>query len=182
MENWLGFSTKQTWVDGGSRSSRWVGVVKMKDLMGSLIWFVVMTQNEEGADGLSDMDCLVGVDGWLRMVASMDGVDGWLRMVASMDGVDGGGLGSSRLRALTRKSLCVPSIEGGAHSGSLLFVWTVCRMSSGVCPLLCDSLLRSSCWTVWPAACLSFSSQSSFSFVIVVFIMRVILTAELCCL
>ena len=51
--------------------------------MGSLIWFVVMTQCEEGADGLSDVE-------WL--VASMDGFDGWLRMwlrwVASMDGVD----------------------------------------------------------------------------------------------
>ena len=60
--------------------------------MGSLIWFVVMTQSEEGADGLSDMDCLMatigGVDGWLRWlaskVASNGGVDGWRRWLASM--------------------------------------------------------------------------------------------------
>ena len=45
MENWLGSSTKQTWVDGRSRSTRRVGVLKMKkELMGSLI----------------------GVDGWRR--------------------------------------------------------------------------------------------------------------------
>ena len=46
VENWLRSSTKQTWVDGGSRSTRRVGVVKMKELMGSLIWFVVVTQSE----------------------------------------------------------------------------------------------------------------------------------------
>ena len=85
MEKWQGLSMKQTWVDGGSRSMRLVGVVKMKkELMASLIWFVVTTQSEEGADGLSDMDCLVpsmdGVDGWLRWLASKV----WRRMVASM--------------------------------------------------------------------------------------------------
>ena len=65
MENWLGSSTKQTWVDGRSRSTRRVGVVKIKkELMGSLIWFVVMTQSEEGADGLSDCGVVGGVDGW----------------------------------------------------------------------------------------------------------------------
>ena len=53
-----------------------------------------------------------GVDGWRRRVASTGGVDGWRRWMASMDGVDGGGLGSSTQRALTWKSLCVPSIEG----------------------------------------------------------------------
>ena len=75
MENWLGSSTKQTWVDGRSRSTRRVGVVKIKELMGSLIWFVVMTQSEEGADGLSNVE-------W--SVASTDGVDGWRRWLASM--------------------------------------------------------------------------------------------------
>ena len=54
--------------------------------MGSLIWFVVMTQSEEGADGLSDMDWLVatigGVDGWLRWFAG--GFDWWRRWMASM--------------------------------------------------------------------------------------------------
>ena len=93
MENWLGSLTKQTWVDGRSRSTRRVCVVKMKkELMGSLIWFVVITQSDEGADGLSDMDWLMatigGVDGWLRWlaskVASNGGVDGWRRWLASM--------------------------------------------------------------------------------------------------
>ena len=67
--------------------------------MGSLIWFVVMAQSEEGADGLSDMD--------------------WF--VASMDGVDGG-LGSSTQRALTWKSLCDPSGADDTHSSSLHFI------------------------------------------------------------
>ena len=40
--------------------------------------------------------------------------------MASMVGVDGGGLGSSTERALTWKSLCVPSSEDDTHSGSLL--------------------------------------------------------------
>ena len=60
--------------------------------MGSLFWLVVMTQSEEGADGLSDMDWLVatigGVDGWRRWMASMVGVESgfewWRRWVASM--------------------------------------------------------------------------------------------------
>ena len=56
-----------------------------------------------------------GVDGWRRWLASMGGVDGWLRWVASMVGVDGG-LGSSTQRALTWKSLCVTSAEGGTHT------------------------------------------------------------------
>ena len=80
--------------------------------MGSLIWFVVMTQSEERADGLSDMD-------WL--VATFGGVDGWLRWVVSMGGVVGG-LGSSTQRALTWKSLYVPSGEDDMDSSSLLFV------------------------------------------------------------
>ena len=69
MENWLGSSTKQTWVDGRSRRTRRVGVDKMKkELTGSLIWSVVMTQSEEGADGLSDIG---GDDWWRRWMASM---------------------------------------------------------------------------------------------------------------
>ena len=37
MENWLSSSTKQTWVDGRSRSTRRVGVAGVKKkLMGSL--------------------------------------------------------------------------------------------------------------------------------------------------
>merc|ERR1719383_737139 len=45
----------------------------------------------------------------------------WRRWMASMVGVDGG-LGSSTQRALTWKSLCVPSGEDDTHSSSLLFV------------------------------------------------------------
>ena len=115
MENWLGSSTKKNWVDGRSRSTRRVGVVKMKkDLMGSLTWFVVMTQSEEGADGLwsGRWRRWMAFDGWRRK---------WLGMVASMVGVDGG-LGSSTQRALTLKSHCVPSGENDTHSSSLLFV------------------------------------------------------------
>ena len=41
--------------------------------------------------------------------------------MASMVGVDGG-LGSSTQRALTWKSLCVPSGEDGTHSSCLFFV------------------------------------------------------------
>ena len=43
--------------------------------MGSLFWAVVMTQSEEGADGLS----VLGSGWWRRIVASMDGFDGWRR-------------------------------------------------------------------------------------------------------
>ena len=46
----------------------------------------------------------------------------WMASMASMVEADGGGLGSSTQRALTWKSLCVPSSEFGTHSGSLLFV------------------------------------------------------------
>ena len=72
-----------------------------------------------GVDGFD------GVDG-----GGFDGVDGvvgglvawwrrWRRWLASI--VDGG-LGSSTQRALTWKSLCVPSGEDGTHSSSLFFV------------------------------------------------------------
>ena len=121
------------------------------------------------------------------MVALMDGFDGWrrwwLRMVASMVDVDGG-LGSSTQRALTWKSLCVPSGEGDTHSGCLLFVSSVCRIT-----VACVFVSRSrfvtvccvSCSTVWASyLCLLF--QSSVSFFIVVYTMRVTLTAELWCL
>ena len=79
-----------------------------------------------GVDGVDGVDG-TGVEALLvpMMVASMDGFERWRRwvasMVVSMDGVDGG-LGFSTQRALTWKSLCVPSSEGDTHSGSLLFV------------------------------------------------------------
>ena len=65
----------------------------------------------------------------------------WLRWLASI--VDGG-LGSSTQRALTWKSLCVPSGEDGTHSSSLFFALN--RMQDvqwrlSMC-LVVDSLLR----------------------------------------
>ena len=71
--------------------------------MGSLIWFVVMTQSEEGAYGLSDMD-------WL--VASMDGFDGWRRWWTGVFDTEGTDV----------EVLCVPCGEGDTRSVSLLFV------------------------------------------------------------
>ena len=92
------------------------------------------------------------------VVASMDGVDGWRRWMASMVGVEGG-LGSSAQRALTWKSLCVPSGEDDTHSGSLLFVRTVCRISVAFVPVSRSHFVTIccvSCSTVWPPACVSF--------------------------
>ena len=85
--------------------------------------------------------------------------------------------GSSTQWALTWKPLCVPVVR---------MTRTVCSVSeqnAGCqrrCPLLCDSLLRISCWTVGQLLVSPFS-RSSFSFVIVVYIMTDILTAELWC-
>ena len=197
LENWLGSSTKQTWVDGGSRSSRRVDVVQMKEeLMGSLIWSVVMAWARMAsmasmvwmAQGCTDVEVPLvllmvasnGGDGWWRRwLASNGGVEWWRRLVASMVGVDGG-LGSSTQRALTWKSLCVPSGEGDTNSGSLLFVKTHCMMSVAfvhcfvtVCCVSCSTVLTS-------CLCLLLS-QSSFSFVMVVYIMTVMITAELWC-
>ena len=78
--------------------------------------------------------------------------------MASMVGVDGG-LGSST------QTLCLNSLHD----------------VSGFCPLLCDSLLRYLA-RQFGQLLVSLFSQSSFSFVIVVYIMTVILTAELWCL
>ena len=120
---------------------------------------------------------MVATNEWRRWL-----VDGWRRWMASMVGVDGG-LGSSTQRALTWKSLCVPSSEGDTHRGSLLFVGTVCRITIAFVPVSRSRFVTvccESCSTVWPAACVSFS-QFSFSFVMVVHIMTVILTAALCC-
>ena len=73
-----------------------------------------------GATGGGGVDVFDGVDG-----GGFDGVEWWfgglVASTASMVGVDGG-LGSSTQRALTWKSLCVPSGEDGAHSSSLFFV------------------------------------------------------------
>ena len=55
------------------------------------------------------------------VVASMASLVSLVASMASMVGVDGG-LGSSTQRALTWKSLCVPSGEDDTHSSSLFFV------------------------------------------------------------
>ena len=95
--------------DDGSRCSRRVDDAKVKkELMGCQLWALAVTM------------------AWVASMASMvwmaQGVtDVEVPLVASMVGVDGG-LGSSTQRALTWKSLCVPSSEGDTHSGSLLFV------------------------------------------------------------
>ena len=101
----------------------------------SKIWLgstLLMAVEDDGPDDakvkIELMTCQLGAldDGderWRQWMASMAGFDGWRRwwirrvpsMVASMVDVDGG-LGSSTQRALTWKSLCVPSGEGGTHS------------------------------------------------------------------
>ena len=86
--------------------------------MASMVWMALGGTDVEVSLVLT---CDGGDGWWRRMVASIDGVDRWRRSLASIVGVDGG-LGSSTQRALTWKSLCVPSSEGDTHSGSLLFV------------------------------------------------------------
>ena len=69
---------------------------------------------------------LMGCQSW----ALVGGVDGWRRWMASKVGVDGG-LGSSTQRALTWKCFCVPSGEGGTHSGSIAFRLNSLQNTSG---------------------------------------------------
>ena len=74
---------------------------------------------------------------------------------------DGGGLGSSTQRALTWKSLCVPSREDDTHSGSLPFRPNSLQDNSGfvLVPFSRSvTVCCESCLTVWPAAlCLLFT-------------------------
>ena len=121
--------------------------------------------------------------GWSGGVDAVDGVEWWRRMVASNGGVDGFDgwhrrwwLGSSTQRALTWKSLCVPSGEFGMHSGSLLPVLNSCLRIA----VLATCRICFSCSTVCllPDVCL----HSFFCLVMVVYIMTVILTAVLWCL
>ena len=72
----------------------------------------------DGVDG-GGFDGFDGVEWWLRWRRWWFG--GLVASMASMVGIDGG-LGSSTQRALTWKSLCVPSGEDGTHSSSLFFV------------------------------------------------------------
>ena len=95
---------------------------------------------------------------WVATVASVA-----VASMASMVGVDGG-LGSSTQRALTWKSLCVPSSEFDTHSSSLLFAFTVCRMSSGLSLCLVgDSLLSLLLDRFGSATCVSFHRFHSVS-------------------
>ena len=102
----------------------------------------------------------------------MDGVDGWRRWWA----------GFSTQGALTWKSFCVPSSDGDTHSGSFAFRLNSVQNTSGFFVPVSRSrfvaVLLRILLTVWPAACVSVS-QSSSSFVMVVYIMTVILKAAL---
>ena len=105
---------------GTERSStRRVDDVKVKkELMGSQIWAAMasMASMVWLAQGGTDVEVtLVPLT-----VATIGGDELWSRWMASMVGV-GGGLGSSTQRALTWKSLCVPSSDGDTHSGSFAF-------------------------------------------------------------
>ena len=60
---------------------------------------------------------------------------------------NGSGLGSSTKRALTVKSLCVPSGEDDTHRSSLFFVFTECRMSVAFDHCF-GTVCYVSCWTV----------------------------------
>ena len=62
------------------------------------------------------------------------------------------------------KSLCVPSSEFDTHSSSLLFAFTVCRLSSGLSLCLVgDSLLRLLLDRFGSATCVSFHRLRSVS-------------------
>ena len=113
---------------------------------------------------------------WLRWLRWRRWCCGWF---GGVDGVNGlasivdGGLGSSTQRALTWKSLCVPSGEFGMHSGSLLSVLNSCMRIA----VLATCLICFSCSTVCmlPDVFL----HSLFCLVMVVYIMTIILTAVL---
>ena len=95
---WRCLSTKLAWEADGSRSSRRVDDVKVeKELMGCLIWAMVVTMAWVAT--MASMASMVwiargGVDVEaplvLMVVATNGGVDGWRRWMASMVGVYGG--------------------------------------------------------------------------------------------
>ena len=167
--------------EDGSRCSRRVDDAKVKkELMGCQLWALVVTMPWIAwiasmasvvwmAQGGTDVEAPLvpmmvatngGFDGWRRWLASNGGVDGWCRWLASMVGVDGG-LGSSTQRALTWKSLCVPSCEGDTHSCSFALRLNSLQVTS---VFFFGPVSRSrfvtvccvSCSTVWPHACVSF--------------------------
>ena len=129
---------------------------------------------------MKNADVVGATVAWVASSGGFDGVDGvvgglvawWRRWLASI--VDGG-LGSSTQRALTWKSLCVPSGEFGMHRGSLLSVLNSCLRIAvlATCRIF-------SCLTV----CLlpDVFLHSCFCLVMAVYIMTVILAAVLCCL
>ena len=99
-----------------------------------------------------------GVGGWRRWMASMVGVDGWRRWWTGVVDTEGADVEVPLYSPVVRTARTAVACSS---SDSLQDI-------SGFCPC-------------WPAACVSFS-QSSFSFVMVVYSMTVILTAELWCL
>ena len=142
------------------------------------------------ADGTNGVDLVASLASMALLVvlvasmASMASMVLWMvgGGVDGVDGVDGlasiadGELGSSTQRALTWKSLCVPSGEFGMHRGSLLSVLNSCMRIA----VLATCLICFSCSTV----CLlpDVFLHSLFCLVMVVYIMTVILAAVLCCL
>ena len=95
-----------------------------KELMGCQIWAMIVTTAWVATMALMVWMAQGGTDLEVPRVPTMvetnGGVDGWRRWIVSMVGVDGG-LGSSAQRALTWKSLSVPSSDGDTHSGSFTF-------------------------------------------------------------
>ena len=112
-------------------------VVTQSGVCSSFVEIENEVHDEECWRGWSD-DGLGGVEWWRRWLRWRRW---WFGGLVGVDGVDGG-LGSSTQRALTWKALCVPSGEDGTHSSSLFFCLNRMQDVSGVCPLLCDSLLH----------------------------------------
>ena len=88
--------------------------MKNAGVVGATMAWVASSGGVDGVDGVDGggFDGFDGVEWWLRWRR-------WRRWLASI--VDGG-LGSSTQRALTWRSLCVPSGEDGTHSSGFFFV------------------------------------------------------------
>ena len=115
----------------------------------------------DGFGGFNDFDGVDGiVDGLVASMASNGGVEWWSRMVApmaSMGGIGDGDLGSSTQRALTWKSLCVPSGEFGMHRGSLLSVLNSCLRTVVLTCLIFSCLTACLLLDVFLHSCLDWS-------------------------
>ena len=99
---------------------------------GETMAWVKLSGLADGTNGVDMMASLASIAllvvWWLRWRRWRRWCCGWFGGVDGVDGFDGlasivdGELGSSTQRALTWKSLCVPSGEFGMHRGSLLSV------------------------------------------------------------